>query len=268
MIQKIIIIGGLPIDHDRAALLAKLRAASGDSYAWEWIRADAQNGWRPPEKLINGLGWSFAQKVPDGSLRDKIALLHRLNGKTKNAIFRLVDPIKIPESIEDGDELVDWLLSPDAGIVPPIEWMLTPCKAALVCILIKLLKNKSFNKDTQGHAWTQEANLLGQSPVSVPDRPAIRAAAVDMLPGLHGGILIAKGGYQGKTKKEWCINTAWLPAVKRVVLERSFSAFETAPALAALMNQLNEPNAELHAVHDFLAERVLSFCRERPREPP
>jgi hypothetical protein len=70
------------------------------------------------------------------------------------------DPVLAPRHICTGEDLLTWMLSPEAGLIPVREWPASPRLTAFFCILAKLLRNKSFNKDSHGHAWTAEADLL------------------------------------------------------------------------------------------------------------
>jgi hypothetical protein len=265
MAQKIVIIGGLAIDHDRGSLLARLRAAAGDQYEWEWFKTTEAESWRVPQNFLGKFRWMMQQKP-----RPTAVLLWLSRGDTKNAVFGVAkEPVLVPEAIADGDQLVQWLLSAEAGLIPPREWNAGSRLTALICIFVKLIKNRSFNKDTHGHVWTQEADLLGQSPVNVAERPIVRAEAVTILNKLDGTILICKGGNQGKTKKEWCINTALLPLVKKVLIGRSLKPFEAIKALEPLLNYIEVEDGAKWPLHEIITERALDICRnkQRPGEP-
>jgi hypothetical protein len=190
-----------------------------------------------------------------------------LHGQVQSALFKhWPDPVTVPKHITPLSELVEWLLSADANLVPRRWWDLNVEEAALISILCKLLKNRSFNKDTQGHAWTKEADLLGQFPVDRTDLPAIRKCAIPHLSRFEGSLLIQKGGNQGKTPKEWCIHTQYLPAVKRTILDMSFAALLEQPALRSMIESVQtDQDRSVRLGDDVIKERVRAVCTERSR---
>jgi len=170
--------------------------------------------------------------------------------------------ILAPRELADGDALVVWLLAPEASLVPSREWNAGPKTTAFFCILAKLLRNRSFNKDMHGHYWTREADLLGQAPVYVDSRPEVRGEAVSLLRQMEGILLLTKGGNQGTTKKEWSIKMSSLSVVKQAFLTRSLRPFEVFKSLEPLMHALEEQPTKLYPLHSIISERVLTVCRE------
>src|SRR5687768_1177995 len=112
MAKRIVIIGGLPIDHDRSALLEALCTATGTEYEWEWFKATERDGWRVPPEFLNKFRWAVQQKPPAGQRPPIVVMLRSLRGDNQNAVFKLIsEPVLAPDHIQDSTQLVDWLLS-------------------------------------------------------------------------------------------------------------------------------------------------------------
>jgi hypothetical protein len=231
---------------------------------WEWLQA-AGDHFNLPQKLFQRLLHELRSRR-DGKPVIVIVKLAGLHGKDEYTLYRAYpDPILPPKEIDGVDELAEWLLSAEAQIVPQLSWVLPVREAGLLAVLAKLIRNKSWNKDSHGHAWTQHDDLVGQAPVSRPEFPRVYAEALLCIERATGTLLLTKGANQGKTKKEWSINTAYLPAVKRVVVERSFSPLRGEVNLSALMDFVDRgPDEMIHADKTIVSEKVVGHCRDRP----
>lgn len=157
-----------------------------------------------------------------------------------------------------------WLLSPEAGLIPPRTWEAEQRAAAFFCILAKLLKKKSWNKDQHGHAWTQEVHLLGDSPVNV--HSGVRGEANGMLARMEKTLLLMKGG--SKTPREWSIWTGHLAAVKKAFLQQSLAPLDGIAEIKGLLEYLRAGNGHRYQLDDVIdVERVRAVCREPERTP-
>jgi hypothetical protein len=135
-------------------------------------------------------------------------------------------------------------------------------EAALCALLAKLVKNKSWNKDTQGHAWTKEADLLGQAPVNRPQFAEVKSEAEHILSNGEGTLFLTKGGSQGKTPKEWSIQLKYVPLVKAVLSTRDFRGLAKHPELMVIAKKFSKPSTRSYRVDgDIVNQRVLDICR-------
>jgi hypothetical protein len=193
--------------------------------------------------------------------------LEHLHGKDANELLRVCpDPVRAPLGLDTLEQLIEWLLSDDASLFHEPPWRASLRQAALISVLAKLIKNKSWNKDKQGHQWTKEADLLGQAPVVRSDLPKIYEEATVIVEMAKTSLLITKGGKQGKTPKEWCIHTAFLPAVKRAITTRSLEPLRTEIGLQGLMQHVDSGVEALDTIEideSIVSEKVISVCRER-----
>jgi hypothetical protein len=264
MAQIITIIGGINTDPDRLELLRDLatRTESAD-VKWEWLQGTQRDGYRPPQSLLGKLLFS---PLATGETR-VVVLLRRLDKNTRNRLKDNFPNAVLPDpDFQSSEELVEWLLSADANLVPRTEWEVCVESAAFFSILAKLLKNKSWDKDMHGHKWTQEADLLGQSPVNVPDRPEVRREAEELLIRMDGILLLTKGGNSGTTKKEWAINTNHLSSVKRAYLDRSLKPLEIVKGAEPLLNYLRSGDGKLYRLDTVIQdERVRQTCQSQAR---
>jgi hypothetical protein len=258
---RITIIGGIEGDCDRSAILDQLRERTESDVDWEWLRAEAPD-WRVPPKLLRRFAGQFRTRRPGVEL-PRVVKLHKLHGSDQSVVYSAVtDPTLAPVDIESADDLVQWLLSADAKLIPSTEWHGRLSEAALAAIFSKLVKNKSWNKDTQGHEWTKEADLLGQSPVLRPGFDTIRAEAEQILRMGDGTLFLSKGGKQGKTPKEWCIKLEYVSEVKRMILARSFDGLGEVHEFQALHRRLTRPDSSRFRIDgEIVNERVLFICR-------
>lgn len=260
---RVVIVGDLPGHPNRIALLQEL-TRSHPSFEWEWIQAEGVQ-FSVPVKYMNRV--LHMLRNPDPNVTVKVVKLSMLHGRDANSIYqahRPEEPVLAPQELESPSDLIGWLLSPAAGLVPPTTWLLPVRHAAALAILAKLAKNKAWNKDRQGHAWTKEIDLMGQAPVYRPTHPRLYSEAADCLGRLEtAGLLLSKGGKQGKTPKEWCIHTDFLPAVKRAICERRLEPLRASAGLAALMTYVDAGSEELVEIDEVIvSQRVIAICRE------
>lgn len=262
MTLRITIIGGLPDDPDRRLLLDELRARTGEDVDWDWIKASPPH-WNVLKKPLRRLLGAFRKPRPDVDL-PVVVKLYLLHGREQGLIYSVVEAPKLaPQELKGVDDVIEWLFSPEANLIPRTEWYGSLSDAALAALLSKLIKNKSWNKDTQGHEWTKEADLLGQSPVQRPGFEEIRAEAEKLLRMGDRTMFLSKGGRQGKTPKEWCINLEHAPLAKRMVIARAFTELSTVPELEALHSRVTRPGELSYRIDgEIVNERVLHFCRE------
>jgi hypothetical protein len=260
MRSRVVIVGDLPGHPNRAALLQDL-AGRQPALDWDWVQAEGVQ-FSLPLKYFNRL--LHVLRNPDPNVTVRVVKLNMVHGKDANALYRAADPILAPPELATPTELADWLLSPSAGLVPPITWLLPQRHAALLAVLTKLAKNRSWNKDTQGHAWTKDVDLMGQAPVNRPTHPRLYGEAAACIGrAATATLLLTKGGKQGKTPKEWCINSAFVPAVKKAICDRSLEPLRSEPALVNLMTYVDAGSEELVVIDDvIISERVLAICRE------
>ena len=258
---QITIIGGIEEDCDRIALLEQLRAHTGSDVDWEWLKAEPPN-WNVPPKVLQKFVGQFRNPRPGVEL-PKTVKLHKLHGRDQSTVYSAVpDPVLAPADVEGADDLVKWLLSADAKLIPSTEWHGRLSEAALAAIFSKLIKNKSWNKDTQGHEWTKEADLIGQSPVFRPGFEAIRAEAEEILRMGDGTLFLSKGGKQGKTPKEWCIRLEYVSEAKRMILAQSFDGMGKVHQFQALHRRLTRSDSPRFRIDgEIVTERVLHVCR-------
>ena len=264
MAISIIIVGGLTDEPEHSSLLHALSEKSGDEVDWEWIRADSSASWEPPNKHFRRLLGSLRRLSPKDD-RSRVVLLHQLHGRSRNQLFGVhSDPVLVPPEIDTAAQLIDWLFSPAANLIPRRDWYANTKEAAIVAILCKLIRNKSWNKDVKGHAWTKESDLLGQAPVSRPEHQEVLIEATRMLPSLQGKLLLTKGGAGGKTPKEWCINLTHLKAVKKAITDQSFTPLADQAELAHIIRQLQADDERPHRLDNgVVSERVRQLCRDR-----
>jgi hypothetical protein len=290
MAQTVVIVGGMDDDPQRDPLIVALTARTGQAVRWIWVAASSQTGFRPDEREFGRIlhairEWKSERTRPKPKVQDRttesdprqglipssddlrVVKLWKLNGQSQSKLYGAwAEPVLVPKEIETSAALVEWLLSPDAALVPPTQWMANIEETALVSLLSKLLRNKSWNKDVQGHQWTQEADLLGQSPVARSDIPTVRVAATRLLQRLEGTLFLTKGGDHGKTKKEWCINTTCLPHVKRAILKHSLSELVDIEEITGVLEGVFESDDRaIRLDGDAVTERVRQVCREPDR---
>ena len=261
MTQKITIIGGLPQDTDRDLLLEELRnLTTTEDIEWEWLKANPPN-YNVPEKQIRRLLGIFRTPRP-GILNPIVVKLDLLNGREANRVYKSgIEPILAPTSLNNADDLIEWIFSSETCLIPNTKWFGNIVEAALAAVLSKLIKNKSWNKDSQGHAWTKEYNLLGQNPVNRPGFEDILAEAQVLLRMGTKTLFLTKGSSQGKTPKEWCINIKHAPLAKSMIAAQSFASLEAEASLNALHRRiLGSGEACCRIDGEIVTERVKQIC--------
>lgn len=276
MSRRIILVGGFPADPSTDFLLARLKADVSGDVDWFWLNCEARSAFQPERKKLNRIidelrKWNSDQKK-DASQRVEgrvsqldVVLLPCVNGSAKSELFQAwPDPILAPKDLATADELVEWISSQSSGLFPRTEWVAGVLEAALVAILCKLLRNKSWNASVSGHQWTREADLVGQAPVFRKDHQPIAIAAREMLPNLADKLLITKGAEQGKTPKEWSIDTQFLPAVKAAIAGKSLTPLRQVLGLASLLDKIDADEDHLYRLDgEVVSERIMYICRER-----
>lgn len=266
MAHAIVIIGGLSNDADRNELLGELRKKSGTEIDWDWVKAAEDDGYNVSPKQLNRL-LAKLRNLSELSECPRVVKLFRLHGRVVSQLHELChDPVLAPKHIDCQDGLVEWLFSPEANLIPRREWHANREEAALIAILTKLIKNKSWNKDTQGHAWTKEEDLLRQAPVYRPAFPEIATEAEKMLLVLRDVLLLCNGGKQGKTPKEWSIRFSRLPIVKQMMIEKSVTALLDIQQLASIVERICKDDKRPYRLDgEVVTERVLDICRRPSR---
>jgi len=260
--RRVVIVGDVFDRPDRKTVLAELSRRRPD-IQWSWIQAEGA-AFNLPPKFFQPLLHELRTSVDEKPL---VVLLGNIHGRDRNSLFvSCPDPVRAPLELSTIQELCDWLVSEDAGLFHEPPWRVSSRQAALLALLSKLVRNKSWNKDTQGHQWTKEIDLMGQAPVYRPAHQDVYREAVVLLEMLRGTLLLTKGGNQGKTPKEWSINTRFLPEVKRVMNSRSFNPLRESNELRTAMAHVDglPPEASTIVIEEgIVSEKVLSICRER-----
>lgn len=263
MAQAIVIIGGLEDDADRNALLDLLREESGPAIEWDWIKAAQENGYNVDFKALKHLLARLANNSNPAE-RPRVVMLYRLHGRVASSLHRACqEPVLAPKWISSEREFVEWLFSAEANLIPRREWYANRAEAAIIAILCKLLKNKSWNKDSRGHAWTKEEDLLRQAPVDRREFPEVAVEAAKMLPALKDRLLLSKGGTQGKTPKEWSIHLSALKHVKHSIVEQSLIPLSGLSRLTQIVRRARKDEEKLYRLDDeVVTERVRQICRD------
>ena len=262
MSQQIIVVGALSGDPEIQDLI-KLLNDKDSSISWVWVNAPSNSSLPSAvdrKKLINRL------RNP-GKKTITIAMLPCLDGKVKNEIYNVTSSI-VPVRIDEQtiDKLVEWIFSPEANLVPRSEWFVNAEEAALLALLSKLIRNKCWNKDQQGHQWLKASDLINQAPVNDPDRGKVRIRALKILPKLDSlAVLLTKGSEGGGgTKKEWSINTRFLPEIKRAIISSSLDPLANLEELSDLMfNIINSSDErDINALDKIINSTTVENCRE------
>lgn len=262
MARTIVIVGGLNDATDRDELLGLLQNRA-PGVNWDWVKPVTSAFNLPPRPFRRLL----AQLQNKGTPQPIVVKLYGLHGREANQLYcACPDPVLPPAGFDTGEALCEWLLSRDANLVPRLEWNVNRTEAALLAILAKLIRNKSWNQDGHGHQWTKEEDLLGQAPVHRSDFPEISETAAAMIHRLKGSLLLCKGGKQGKTPRGWSIRLTALPSVKRCIVEQSFAPLRVLPALTSFVDECtNEVDRPYRADKGIVTERVRQVCND-PRE--
>jgi hypothetical protein len=244
-------------------VLVPLNQRTGqEGIVWEWAKADPHKyrlPQHPQHPRVKAVIYS-----PDGAANEvTLVMLRCLNHDDRERLWRKrKDRILVPGTVTTPEELVNWLLSPENGVVSPREWVAEAREAAFFAILAKLLKNKDWANGPQNHNFTQEADLLGQAPVNVHSE--VRAEANDLLDTMKDVILLTKGGSQGTTKKKWAIYLPRLGAVMDAFLRRSLVPLEKEPGMTSLLAYVRNGRGRRFRVDTFVdVERVREVCHRK-----
>lgn len=261
MRSRVVIVGDLPHSADRDAeadrkrLLEQLTPVS-EEIEWDWI-LPCDSAYNLPKNELNRLLAVLRDKnKQEGPI--VVVKLYCLNGRARNALYTAgAEPLLPPKTTATVEDLVDWLMS-DAGLGLG-GWSASVGQAALVALFAKLIRNKSWNKDGHGHHWTQERDLLGQAPVMTPDQKLYGPARELLRPPLF----LSKGSEGGKTPLSWSINTAYLPVVKRVIIERSFDALRDVAELHVIVGLIDVEGHESIVIDTtIVSDTVRSICEK------
>lgn len=244
----IVLIGGvtdLPPGHDLASSLGQ----TAPDVKWEWLRANPPR-WNVDQKKFYAL---LSRVDSQGDIT--LVQLWTLN-KDRKRDLKPRDPVLVPKGLSY-ENLLAWLVSPEANLVPRTEWTGSKNETAAVAILSKLVKNKDWNKDRSGHQWTKEEDLFNQPPVT--RYPAVqRIARKTAARLLNAGVLLDKGGTAG-TPKGWSINTEFVPATKKSLLLGTMAPL--AEAVPSLSDFLQASEGEFRITGSIVSESVLCICR-------
>lgn len=275
MSTKIILVGGLLDDISHDALISRLVTEIPDKVAWAWVWSRQAEQYQPSHKAMMRLldqlrKWLVAREKSDlgGPVPDPESLivvkLFDLHGRAANQLFSVwSDPVQVPAEVRTSGQIVEWLRSPDAAIFPRLEWLAGITEAAVVAILCKLLKNKDWNANVQGHQWTREIDLLNQAPVRKSDLPQVAIEAGRILDSLSNSILLTKGSNQGKSPKEWSINIRYLPQIKRAILEGSLAGLADIESFDGVLRKIEQQERSIDLVDGIVSERVREVCRSQ-----
>lgn len=258
---EIVIVGALAGDPAKRDLIQKL-IDKDQSIRWDWVRvleATALPNRSDIDRLVNRLRNPREKKIT-------VVKLKILDGKTANRLFSTTASIVLPPvAAKSVDDVVSWIFSAEANLVPRIEWFVNYEEAALLALLSKLIRRKYWNKDQSGHKWLKETKLLNQTPVKDPDRGQIRIKALEILPRLYSaGVLLTKGSSGGATPKEWSINTRFLPAIKTTVISAKFDALAELNEIADLIFSIVDSSDDrtINAFDKIINSSVLDNCRD------
>lgn len=268
MPKQIIIVGGLQDVADRVQVLDELKARSKqEDIEWDWISCDQKHHFEPHKKPFNHLleKLRLARRVaadPGNPAEEIIVVkLFRLHGRSQSQLYRTCrDPVLVPRHVIDAHELIEWLFSEEANLVPRREWWATCQEAAITAILAKLIRNKSWNKNTQGHNWTKEKDLLGQAPVMRSDCQEIATDARRMIGTLEGDLLLKKGSGHGATPREWSIRLDYLPQVKQAILQRTLAPLAQVPGVSRIIESAAGDERPYRLDQEVVTEHVRQIC--------
>lgn len=271
MAKTIILVGGILPEVDHAKVLRELNTRTQEhEISWEWVHCDQSTHFEPPKnpfgRALEIARQAKKKKAADGDSQNELIVvkLFHLSGRSQARLYAAYpDPVLVPQHIDDGQAAIDWLLSGEANLVPRHEWFATREEAAIVAILAKLIRNKSWNKDAQGHNWTKEDDLLGQSPVLRSDFQDVAVEARRMLQRLDGILLLKKGSGQGRTPREWSINLLRLAQVKQSILEATLAPLGSIPRLKQLIAGAANGERVYRLDEAVVTERVRQVCRDQ-----
>lgn len=265
MAQFIGIVGGLPAAPSPGEILERLRACAGEEVAWELALADANGA--VPGKIIRGFLTRLQQEQAacrkrGGGAEPIVVKLYILNGRTQNLIHAACRPVLAPKSLLTVEDFFEWLVSPEANVVPRREWWGNEREAALVAILAKLVRRNSWSNTMHGHDWTKEKWLLKESPVLRSNFQMIAVEAEHLVERLDGRLLTSKGG--SDTPKEWAIKSQHKDVVMQILVNRSFEPLRVTSDFEWLYNYVTAlPDRPYRLDGDLVDERTLYACRMR-----
>lgn len=261
MQQTIIIIGALPDDPRRVDLISalKMRASEVD---WDWIQAQASSS-RPDDKYVRPL---LAKKAKNQLEHTTIVKLRMLHGATANQVHKLgCRIVEAPAKVQSIGQLVDWLVSSDANLVPRREWLVCTREAAFLAIMDKHIRDCRWAKDVSGHHFLKADDLLTQAPVQRSGYHNVGSAAKELLPKLIAtGLLLKKGANQCSTPLEYAINTAYLPLIKQAILDQTFAGFDDDRFSSVIQYLRGDYSPKtINAFDGFVGAQTLEQCRKQ-----
>lgn len=263
--SNVTLIGGLDDCPRRDALVGSLNQLC-DELDWDWVDADSADSYVPKKSRFNPL---IERLIAARKAQEKhiVVKLYQLHASTQAKLYSVCrDPILVPKDITTSEALIVWIQTPDANLIPQREWWVNQKEAALVAMLCKLIRKKSWNKDTKGHHWTLEEHLLQESPVLRSEFQQIHSEAVRLLPALRGKLLLSKGANQGNTPREWCIRIDLLPTVMRAILGHSLDPLAEVEELSPMMKQIRAGQDRCYLVDEaILSEKIREICRGQGR---
>lgn len=257
---SITIVGGLPGDPSRKDVLERL-AMRDANVVWNWVRSEGASHYDLSQKDLRRLLQELQTinaRTAEERTQYKLVKLYRLHQRTQNQIYKNYSNPALAPDADSVDDFLEWLFSDAANLIPTNQWYGNLFEAALIALLSKLVRNKSWDKDTQGHAWTAEIDLLTQAPVSRPDFQEIAVKAKDLLGHLSDKLLLPKGGTKG-TKKEWCIRSDHVGAVKKAIITRSVTPLK---AIAEISHLFTDDEERPYLLNDLLNEKVIAISRD------
>jgi hypothetical protein len=197
--SQITLIGGLDDRPRRDDLISALNQLS-DELEWDYVEAVSEDLFVPKKSRFNPLIERLIVAKKTEQVQ-QVLKLYQLHARSQSRLYAVCpDPILVPKNINTSAALIAWVQTPEANLIPKREWLVNLKEAALIAILCKLIRKKSWNKDTKGHHWTLEEHLLQESPVLRPDYQQIHNTAVRLLPSLRDKLLLSKGANQGNTR--------------------------------------------------------------------
>jgi len=259
--RTIVIIGGLDDDPDPDQLLRRLDDVSPEPVNWQWIHA---HPWScdVTDKAFNRFRDLYA-KAAHSEDSFRVVKLFRLHNRDQHKLYKLCpDPVESPKTIISSDGLVEWIVSSGSGLFPSTVWMGNVVEAAFLALCEKMIGNKSWNKDSQGHNWTKHEDLLSQSPVNRPSFPEVLQEAKAVLSMLEGNVFLTKGSAHGKTAKGWSVSTEQINAIKRAITEKSLTGLLSTAAFGALKNRVDGGGDKTYVLdNEIISERTRVICQ-------